>query len=64
MTINSVSTLSKEGEAFLNDKALKKKLSKIAKSVGVTPEEYLIRFEEILSTNPQKIFDIFEKKAY
>ena len=53
--------LSKQGRCFLNDQLLYKALSAVAASVGVTPEEYLLRFEEVLNTNPKMLFDIFEK---
>ena len=52
--------LSEEGVALLNDSVLYHQLSLIAGSIGITPEEYLLRFEEVLSTNPDSIISIFE----
>ena len=52
--------LSTEGRKFLSDPKVKKALSKIAASVGATAEEYLLRFEKILESDPQKILSIFE----
>ncbi len=53
-------TLSAEGLAFLADAEMRAALSAIAASVGVTPEEYLLRFEEVLSEHPETILGIFE----
>lgn len=53
-------TLSTEGLAFLEDERMRAALTAIAASVGVTPEEYLLRFEEILSERPEAILGIFE----
>lgn len=53
--------LSKEGQAFLNDPEMNQRLTSIANSIGVTPEEYLYRFEKMMKTAPEKIFAIFEK---
>lgn len=53
--------LSDEGRAFLCNKELFRGLKKIAKRVGVSPEEYLRRFEEVLRESPELIFNIFEK---
>ena len=52
--------LSQEGIALLNDPALSNTLSVIAKSAGVSAKEYLMRFEEVLSTAPDSIINIFE----
>ena len=56
------SKLSDIGIAFLADKEVYKALTKIAAQVGVTPEEYLLRFEEVLNTDPELIMSIFEGK--
>ena len=56
------SELSDIGIAFLADKEVYKALTKIAGEVGVTPEEYLLRFEEVLNTDPELIMNIFEGK--
>ena len=53
--IQTISMKDKDGKLW------KSKLYAVAASVGVTPEEYLLRFEEVLNTNPKMIFDIFEK---
>lgn len=52
--------LSKEGHALLNTPYLYRLLQKIAATVGVTPEEYLLRFEAVLRTDPESIMKIFE----
>lgn len=52
--------LSAEGLAFLTDAEMSAALSAIAASGGVTPEEYLLRFEEALSERPEAILGIFE----
>ena len=54
--------LSAQGFFFLQDPLMKEALSVIAASVGVTPEEYLCRFEEVPAESPQAFFDIFEKQ--
>ena len=59
--INAINKLSSEGFELLNDPFLNRILSSVAASVGVTAEEYLLRFEEVLIENPKAIFDIFEK---
>lgn len=56
------SKLSDEGVAFLRDPIMYKHIQKIATSVGVSAEEYLIRFEEVLKDSPHLIFNIFEKR--
>lgn len=53
-------TLSAEGLAFLEDERMRAALTVIAASVGVTPEEYLLRFEEVMSERPEAILGIFE----
>ena len=60
MSAVTIRTLSAEGQAFLRDARLHDALSVIAASVGVSPEEYLLRFEEVLSKNPQAILGVFE----
>ena len=45
--------LSEAGVAFLHDPVMHEALSVIAASVGITPKEYLLRFEEVLSKKPQ-----------
>ena len=54
--------LSRQGLLFLQDPLMKEALSVISNSVGVTSEEYLCRFEEVLRENPKAFFDIFEKQ--
>lgn len=56
----STAKLSKEGLELLNDPILYEMLSKITKEIGVTPEEYLLRFEKVLAKNPKAIFSVFE----
>lgn len=53
-------SLTAEGLAFLEDERMRAALTVIAASVGVTPEEYLLRFEEALSECPETILGIFE----
>lgn len=55
--------LSEEGRAFLDDPIVYKALFFISKRVDSTPEEYLMRFERVLKTDPQKLFAIFERLA-
>ena len=57
-------SLSEEGVSLLNDPAIYSRLEAIAKKVGATPEEYLIRFEQVLNKTPDLILCIFEKQAY
>ena len=57
---NSYSNLSKEALELLSEPITYDMLSIITKEIGVTPEEYLMRFEEALSTNPNAIFEIFD----
>ena len=52
-------TLSEPGLIFLNDPLMYEALCVVAASVGVTPEEYLLRFEEALLEKPKEIFDAF-----
>ena len=61
--INAINKLSFEGLTLLKNPVINKKLSTVAASVGVTAEEYLLRFEEVLAENPKVIFDIFEKQS-
>lgn len=63
MRIEVKRKLSEEGEAFLADPIMVKLLSPIATSLGVTPEEYLLRFELVLADMPEVIFDIFENRS-
>lgn len=51
--------LSSEGLAFLADPALRKALERITAPLGVTPEEYLLRFEEVLERDPDALLSIF-----
>ena len=60
MVVVNKKCLSKQGEKLLNDSLMSKALFAIASDIGVTPEEYLLRFETILETNPESIFKIFE----
>ena len=55
--------ISEEGKALLADPIMVKLLSPIAASVGVTTEEYLLRFESVLADMPEAIFNIFENKS-
>jgi hypothetical protein len=57
----STPTLSAEGRELLSHPILRSRLERIAETVGVTAEEYLIRFEEILNREPQKIISAFER---
>lgn len=52
--------LSSEGLAFLADPTLASSLWRICRPLGVTPEEYLLRFEEVLRSDPEAIFAIFD----
>ena len=60
--INAINKLSSQGLELLNDPFINRILSSVAASVGVTAEEYLLHFEEVLAENPKAIFDIFEKQ--
>ena len=53
--------LSEEGHAFLQDPLMHQCVKELAFSVGATPEEYLLRFEEVLFSEPEVIFSLFEK---
>ena len=53
--------LSKEGREFLADPELYETLANIVGALGVTPEEYLLRFEEVLKIDPNAVLSIFEK---
>ena len=53
--------LSAQGIELLKNPYIYEKLLTIASGVGVAPEEYLIRFEEVLSDTPDKILNIFKK---
>jgi len=55
--------LSDEGLAFLNDPIMYAALTELAAEVGRTPEEYLLRFEEELSSNPDELFTLFESEG-
>ena len=52
--------LSQEGIVFLKDPVMNAALTVIAASVGVTPEEYLLRFEEVLEENPDILINTVE----
>ena len=56
--------LSDEAHRLLKDPIVYERLSKITKAIGVTPEEYLIRFEEVLSENPHSINSTFEEAYF
>lgn len=51
--------LSPEGRAFLADPALSLSLKRICQPLGVTPEQYLLRFEEVLERDPDALLSIF-----
>ena len=53
--------LSSEGKEFLKDPVMYSALVEICAPVRVTPEDFLIRFEEILSYDPNAILGLFEK---
>ena len=52
--------ISESGLELLSDPLVYQILSVIAEPLGVTPEEYLLRFEEALLRNPEDILGIFE----
>lgn len=54
--------LSEQGIEFLSDSVMYAALTLIAKEVGVTAEEYLIRFEKVLRETPEAIMSIFQKQ--
>ena len=56
-----IDALSQEGVKFLSDKVIYEALAAIASPLGVTPEEYLERFEMALSEKPEEIFSVFKK---
>lgn len=56
----SKKVLSQEGIKFLNDPVMNAALTVIGASVGVTPEEYLLRFEEVLEENPDMLINTVE----
>ena len=63
MTSNTKTrTLSVEGMEMLADPIMHAVLSEAASRLGVSAEEYLLRFEEVLSHSPEKIFAVFEEK--
>ena len=51
--------LSPEGYAFLTDPTLLAALESVCRPIGVTPEEYLLRFEEVLESDPDALLSIF-----
>ena len=51
--------LSPEGRAFLADPTLSLALKRICQPLGVTPEQYLLRFEEVLESDPDALLSIF-----
>ena len=61
MPDHPVHRISKEGKELLADPIMFDIITAEATSVGVTAEEYLIRFEQILSTTPDLIFKLFEQ---
>jgi hypothetical protein len=61
MPDHPVHRISKEGKELLADPIMFDIITAEAISVGVTAEEYLIRFEQILSTTPDLIFKLFEQ---
>ena len=52
--------LSREGVELLKEPEVYTILESITRGIGITPEEYLLAFEEVLATDPTKIFKIFE----
>ena len=61
MRLQNKTIISEEGYNFLNDPVMYNALKEITTSVGSTPEEYLARFETLLSTSPEIFFALFEK---
>lgn len=55
--------LTEQGLKFLSDPVMYEALSAIAEPIGVSPEEYLLRFEEVMTEQPEAIFGFFEKTA-
>ena len=55
--------LSENGRKFLKDPIMYEALKVISSAVGVTPEEYLLRFEAVLETTPKQVFSIFESNS-
>ena len=60
----SICNLSDQASELLKDPTVYKKLSEITKAIGVTPEEYLARFDMLLAKNPQVILNVFEKAYF
>ena len=60
MLNNDKTILSAEGKQFLADPLMRGVLTAAAASVGVTAEEYLLRFETVLAEDAESIFAIFE----
>lgn len=53
------SPLSLEGREFLSDPVMYQALFAICEELKISPEEYLIRFEEVINEEPNKIFSLF-----
>ena len=58
---SDVIQLSDEGKEFLSDAVIYTALSAIVEPLGITPREYLERFEKMLSENPSEILKAFGK---
>ena len=54
--------LSIEGQNFLKDPIMLSALREICSPLQVTPKQFLMRFEEILSRDPMAFFELFEKE--
>ncbi len=52
--------LSAEGRRLLSEPTVRAVLTAVAASVGVTAEEYLLRFEEVMAEDAESVFAIFE----
>ena len=62
MSITAIGKLSEEGLELLSDPIMYEILYVVAMSVGISPEEYLLRFEKVLSDTPETILGLFEKQ--
>ena len=63
MLNNDKTILSAEGKQLLADPLMRGVLTAVAASVGVTAEEYLLRFETVLAEDAESIFAIFDVTA-
>lgn len=52
--------ISTQGIDLLSDPILRAVLSEVVSELGITAEEYLLRFEQVLLRAPEKIFAVFE----